>query len=108
MKPKPFASLNHFTIPVMRAICCTPDLMLFATSCGLHLAAGRCLVLPSPESARALVEAFPLHFLKQAGFRDLTTELLQNVFQSVPRHYRHFHPAPPLQVPQNTADPAGS
>src|SRR5438874_12225125 len=31
----------------------TPDLMVFATSCGLHLAACRGLVFPSPSSARA-------------------------------------------------------
>src|SRR6058998_453177 len=93
MKPKPFASLNHFTIPVMRAICCTPDLMVFAAASGLHLAARRCLVLPPTLSARTLVEALPLHVLEQSGSGDLAAELLQDVVQSVVVAQRHFHPA---------------
>src|SRR2546425_12036437 len=97
MKPKPFASLNHFTIPVMRAICCTPDLMVFAAASGLHLAARRCLVLPPTLSARTLVEALPLHILKQSGSGDLAAELLQDVGPAVVVAQRHFHPAPFLR-----------
>src|SRR3990172_5389158 len=109
MKPKPFASLNHFTIPVMRAICCSlPHLMLFAAASGLHLAAGRCLVLPPSLSARALVEALPLHVLEQPGLGDLTAELLEDVVQSVVLAQRHFHPASfPMQEPPETTEDRG-
>src|SRR6266568_3738795 len=62
---------------------------------GLHLAARRSLVLPPPLSARALVEAFPLHVLEQPGFGDLAAELLQDVLQSVAIAQCHFHPASP-------------
>src|SRR2546426_646701 len=95
MKPKPFASLNHFTIPVMRAICCTPDLMVFAAARGLHLAACRSLILPPPLSARTLVKPLALHVLEQSGSGDLAAELLQDVVQSVVVAQRHFHPASP-------------
>src|SRR2546426_1726324 len=74
MKPKPFASLNHFTIPVMRAICCTPDLMVFAAARGLHLAACRSLILPPPLSARTLVKPLALHVLEQSGSGDRSEE----------------------------------
>src|SRR5213080_4366423 len=93
MKPNPFASLNHFTIPVMCAICCTPDLMVFAAARGLHLAACRSLILPPPLSARTLVEPFALHILEQSGSSDLAAELLQDIVQSVVVAQRHFHPA---------------
>src|SRR3989442_15551131 len=93
MKPKPFASLNHFTIPVMRAICCTPDLMVFAAARGLHLAACRSLILPPPLSARTLVKPLALHVLEQSGSGDLAAELLQDVVQSVVVAQRPFHPA---------------
>src|SRR5213595_3500122 len=62
---------------------------------GLHLAAGRSLVLPPPLSARALVEALPLHILEQPGLGDLAAELLQDVFQSVAIAQCHFHAASP-------------
>src|ERR1051325_420951 len=86
----------------------TPDLMVFATSCGLHLAACRGLVFPSPYSARALVEALPFHVLKQSGFRDLTAEFLQDIFQSVAVAYGHFHPGLPVRAPETVKDRGGS
>src|SRR6059036_3276051 len=71
---------------------------------GLHLAARCSLVLPPPLSARALVEAFPLHVLEQPGFGDLAAELLQDVLNrslspsvtSIPPHLRSREP------PRNT------
>src|SRR5260370_7625460 len=67
---------------------------MFATASGFRLAALRCLILPPPLSAGALVKALALHILEQTGLRDLATELLQAVVQSVAVAYHHLHCRP--------------
>src|SRR3989442_15367672 len=64
---------------------------MFAAASGLRLAARRCLILPPSLSARALVEAFPLHVLEQPGLGDLAAELLQDIVQSVAFAHHYFH-----------------
>src|SRR6266571_1919520 len=64
---------------------------MFAAASGLRLAARRCLIFPPPLSARALVEAFPLHVLEQPGLGDLAAELLQDIVQSVAVAHHYFH-----------------
>src|SRR5260370_24755541 len=67
---------------------------MFATASGFRLAALRCLILPPPLSAGALVKALALHILEQTGLGDLATELLQDVVQSVAVAYHHLHCRP--------------
>src|SRR5882762_11161356 len=83
MKPNPFASLNHFTVPVIRAICA---LLLACT-----VPAASRLALTPPLNGGTFIEAFLLHVLKQARFGDLTVELLQHHFQPVGLLQRDFH-----------------
>src|SRR6266436_7068050 len=84
MKPNPFASLNHFTVPVMRA----PSVR-YSLACTVPAAS--CLALTPPLNGGTLIEAFLLHVLKQACFGDLTVELLQHHFQPVGLVQRDFH-----------------
>src|SRR6266568_2807916 len=77
---------------------------MFAAASGLRLAARRCLIFPPPLSARALVEAFPLHVLEQPGLGDLAAELLQDIVQSVAvaHHYFHVPASLPFGAARNT------
>src|SRR6266550_6984614 len=83
MKPKPLASLNHFTVPVMRAI--------ERHSLACTVAAASCLALTPPLNGGTLVETFLLHVLKQARLGDLTVELFQYDFQPIGLVERDFH-----------------
>src|SRR5262245_16139553 len=86
MKPKPLASLNHFTVPVIRAIC---SLLLACT-----VPAASSFALAPPLNGGTLVEAFLLHVLKQPGLGDLPAESLQHRFQPVGLLQRDFHAGP--------------
>src|SRR5882762_2082809 len=83
MKPNPFASLNHFTVPVIRAICA---LLLACT-----VPAASRLALTPPLNGGTFIETFLLHVLKQARFGDLTVELLQHHFQPIGLVQGDFH-----------------
>src|SRR6266702_2768229 len=68
MKPKPLASLNHFTVP-----------------------AASCLALAAPLNGGTLVKAFLLHILEEPRLGDRAVEFLQDDFQPIGLVQRDFH-----------------
>src|SRR5713226_1542083 len=89
MNPKPLASLNHFTVPVIRSICSLLLACTFPTASSF--------ALTPPLNGGTLIEAFSLHVLKQACLRDLAAEFLQHRFQPLRLVQRDFHVALPSE-----------
>src|SRR6266849_4581682 len=89
MNPKPLASLNHFTVPVIRSICSLLLACTFPTASSF--------ALTPPLNGGTLIEAFSLHVLKQPCLRNLTAEFLQHRFQPIRLVHRDFHVALPSE-----------
>src|SRR3989442_13332904 len=90
MNPKPLASLNHFTVPVIRAICSLLLACTFPTASSF--------ALTPPLNGGALIEAFLLHVLKQACLRDLAAGFLQHRLPPFGLVQSDFHVGLPVRA----------